>query len=349
MAFAEKLGTVRQRAHRLSVLSRKVAELSGAKPKDCELAEKAGLYAKADLSTGLVSELASLQGIVGGEYAAREGFEPEVVAAIKSQYDIKEAKKSGATALQLVAADQLDKLAGYLGTNQAPSGSSDPYGLRRAATLLIDAAEDLTLPSGGYVPMFEAALDGYGDQGIELDRAAARASLGDIFASRYESLYADASHDVLDAALLDRSAEALLDPARFRLRLKLASGAALDTDFVQTATRPINIVTAAIKKGIDVPRSASPEDVDSTRLDSEAGTALLVAAHEAKKATTGTNDTAAVFVALKKLEKPINDFFEATMVMVDDTTVRNERLKLLSVVSNLLYQAGDLSKIVIEG
>ena len=66
-------------------------------------------------------------------------------------------------------------------------------------------------------------------------------------------------------------------------------------------------------------------------------------------APTGTTDTAAVFVALKKLEKPINDFFEATMVMVDDTTVRNERLKLLSVVSNLLYQAGDLSKIVIEG
>jgi glycyl-tRNA synthetase beta chain len=351
MAFAEGLGSVRQRAHRLSVLSRRVAEATKATPAEAELAEKAGLYAKADLSSGLVSELASLQGIVGAEYASREGFEPAVCHAIATQYDLGRTLQGehAKTALRVVVADQLDKLAGYLGTGQAPSGSSDPFGLRRAATVLIEASDHLALPAGGYLGPFEEALTQYKAQGFELDADKARALLGELFAGRYEALHPDARHDVLEAALLEKRAEDVLDTARFRLRLKLAGGAMYDTEFLQTATRPINIVGAAIKKGINVPRGARPEDVDSTRLDSEAGTALLVAAHEAKKATEGKSDTAAVFVALKKLEGPINRFFTETMVMVEDPSVRDERLKLLSAVSNLLFQAGDLSKIVIEG
>jgi glycyl-tRNA synthetase beta chain len=351
MAFAEGLGTVRQRAHRLAGLSRRVAEAVGAGPAPADLAEKAGLYAKADLSTGLVSELASLQGTVGAEYASREGFEPAVVHAIATQYDVQRATNGphAQTALAVVAADQLDKLAGYLGTGQAPSGSSDPYALRRAATVLIEASEHLALPPGGFVGPFEEALSQYAAQGFQLDAERARTSLGELFAGRYEALHPEARHDVLDAALMERRAQDVLDPAAFRLRLKLASGAAFDTEFLQTATRPINIVAAAVKKGIAVPRDARPEDVDSTKLDSEAGSALLVAAHEAKKATENKRDTAAVFVALKKLEAPINHFFTDTMVMVEDTAVRDERLKLLSAVANLLFQAGDLSKIVIEG
>ncbi len=348
MAFAEGLGTVRQRAHRLGLLAKRVAEGTGGNAKEAELAEKAGHYAKADLSTGLVSELASLQGIVGAEYAAREGFDPAVIAAIASQYDLGKAREAP-TSLRVIVADQLDKLAGYLGTGQVPSGSSDPYGLRRAATVLIEASDGLKLPAGGYALLFDFAIAGYKDQGFNLDGEVAKKHLGELFASRYEALHSESRHDVLDAALLDRSAAALLDPAKFRLRLKLVSGASLDTDFVQTATRPINIVSAAIKKGIDVPQDAKPEDVDPKRLDSDAGAALLLAAHEAKKATAGSTDPAAIFVALKKMEPAINAFFEATMVMVDDHAIRNERLKLLSVVSNLLCQAGDLSKIVIEG
>jgi glycyl-tRNA synthetase beta chain len=351
MTFAEGLGSIRQRAHRLSVLAMRVAEATGAGPKEAELAEKAGLYAKADLSSGLVSELASLQGIVGAEYAAREKFEPAVCHALATQYDLAKAASGDdtKTAVRLMVADQLDKLAGYLGLGQGPSGSSDPYGLRRAATVLIEASGHLTLPAGGYIALFEEALAQYSAQGFALDEDKAKTLLGDLFAGRYEALHPDARHDVLDAALLERRATDVLDPARFRLRLKLASGAAYDTEFLQTATRPINIVSAAVKKGIPVPRDARPEDVDSTRLDSDAGAALLVAAHEAKKATEGKADTAAIFVALKKLEGPINRFFTDTMVMVDDHSVRDERLKLLSVVSNLLFQAGDLSKIVIEG
>ena len=292
-----------------------------------------------------------MQGVVGAEYAAREGFDAGVCHAIASQYDLASAVlgEHAKAAVRLMVADQLDKLAGYLGTGQAPTGSSDPYGLRRAATVLIEASGHLPLPPGGYATQFEAAIELYLAEGVNLDAEKAKSSLGELFAGRYAALNPDARHDVVEAALLERRAEDVLDPAKFKLRLKLASGAAYDTEFLQTATRPINIVSAAIKKGIPVPRHAKPEDVDSTKLDSEAGSALLVAAHAARKSTEGKTDTAAIFVALKKLEAPINGFFTDTMVMVEDTSVRDERLKLLSVVSNILFLAGDLSKVVIEG
>jgi glycyl-tRNA synthetase beta chain len=351
MTFAEGLGSIGQRAQRLGALAKKVAIATGASAKEAEEAEKAGVYAKADLSSGLVSELASLQGIVGSEYAAREKFDPAVCFAIATQYDLERAAAGPhkATALRVIVADNLDKLAGYLGTNQAPSGSSDPYGLRRAATALIESADHLLLPKGGYAPLFADALAGYKNGGFALDEPAAESLLAGLFVARYEALNPDARHDVLDAALLDRSLEAVAEPAMVKLRLRLVSGAALDHDFVQTATRPINIVAAAVKKGIPVPTDPKPEDIDSKRLDSELGVKLYLAAHEAMKATTRTTDTAAIFVALKKLERPINEFFEATMVMVEDEAVRNERLKLLSLVARLLFRIGDLSKIVIEG
>ncbi|HXH62043.1 MAG TPA: glycine--tRNA ligase subunit beta, partial [Fimbriimonadaceae bacterium] len=284
MAFAEGLGTVRQRADRISALSRGVAEVTGMKAADANLAAKAGLYAKADLSTGLVSELASLQGVVGAEYAKREGFEPEVCAAIASQYDLNLAIKAGHTSLCVAIAESLDKLAGYLGIGQAPSGSSDPYGLRRAATVLVGAAGHVTLPQGGFQGPFETALSLYKSQGFELDAAAAFKSLAELFAGRYEATNPDAAHDVMEAALLDRSPEATLVPKEFALRLKVMSGAALDIEFVQTATRPINIVAAAIKKGIEIPAKVAPSEVDASKLDSAEGAALLEAAHEAHKA-----------------------------------------------------------------
>ena len=147
IVFQDKLGTVRQRAYRLAELGKKVASATGAGAEEQEMAEKAGLYAKADLPTGLVSELPALQGLIGGEYARREGLPDAVCWAIASHYDLARNPKVDCegvrTAVRLSIADQLDKLVGYLGIGQAPSGSSDPYGLRRAATILIEACASL--------------------------------------------------------------------------------------------------------------------------------------------------------------------------------------------------------------
>jgi hypothetical protein len=151
-----------------------------------------------------VSELASLQGVIGGEYGRREGFPEPVCAAIASQY-LGASALTDATAARLVVADQLDKLAGYLGVGLVPTGSSDPFGLRRACTLLIEIVwqKDLGLPP--YGDLLSAATELYEGQGVNLDESGALAAFDEMMAARYEALLPDARYDLLDAALRSRT------------------------------------------------------------------------------------------------------------------------------------------------
>lgn len=344
IVFQEKLGTVRQRADRLARLAAVVATATGGSEEEIEWARQAGLYAKADLSTGLVSELASLQGVIGGEYARRDGLPEPVCDAIAAQYDFAKAfSMEDRTALRLLIADQLDKLAGYLGLGLAPSGSSDPFGLRRAATILIESSWNwpaLRELDG----LFEAALDGY----PELDRKRATELLEDLFRSRYESLLTDTRHDLVEAVLNTD----LAAPRRLRFRLSCLERLADDVAFVQTATRPINIVSAAVAKGIEVPTAPSVLALNLARLDSEEGENLwpLVSKEEEPlRKALRAEDADEVARVLKELEGPINTFFDSTMIMVDDEAVRQARLALLGAIGGMLTSVGDWTKIVIAG
>ncbi|RYG41468.1 glycine--tRNA ligase subunit beta, partial [bacterium] len=203
IVFQEKLGTVRKRADRLAKLAAFVAETTGGSPAEAAMAAKAGLYAKADLATGLVGELTSLQGVIGSEYARREGFEEAVIEAMASQYAPDRAES--ATAVRLLIADGLDKLAGYLGLGLEPTGSSDPYGLRRAATVLIEAAWSWPGAMPAYDQLFDKALSLYEEQGVALDARGAHNALWDLFGARYGALLPDVRHDVLEAALARES------------------------------------------------------------------------------------------------------------------------------------------------
>ncbi len=334
--FQEKLGNVRQRADRLANLGKAIAVATDASPEEAEMAYQAGLYAKADLSTGLVSELASLQGIIGGEYARREGLASDVADAIASQYDLSKAKSK--TALRLIMADQLDKLAGYLGIGLAPSGSSDPFALRRAANILVEAAWQWqgSLPS--YESLYAKAQEAYGTE--------SSAAFADLMASRYAALLPDVRYDMLDAALLDRSANAVCAPRAIKLRLACLERLVDDVAFVQTATRPINIVAAAQKKG------EAFGHLNEADLASEDGVKLAHASREIVGSlidALGREDDEAIVRQLSSLQAPINAFFESTMIMDPDPTIRAARLALLEIVSKQLMLAGDWTKIVIEG
>ncbi len=341
MLFQEELGSVRKRADRLASLAKQIARHVGADEATSAMAHKAGLYAKADLSTGLVSELSSLQGVIGAEYAKREGFEPEVCEALATQYAPE--KATGVVAKSVAAADQLDKLAGYLGLGLAPTGSSDPFGLRRAVTVLIDLALGWQELREGWKDLFEKALDGYSR---ELDRNKAHTALQEIFAGRYKAIMPEARYDLLDAAILENDENALLNPRGVRFRVEALSLASADVSLVQTFTRPLNIVAAARKKGVSVTSGTGPE-----RLDGDPGTALHAAVEDAKAKVMEavmTEDAAALRATLQGLVGPINGFFESTMVMAEDEAVRDARLGLLARVGNLLSHAGDWTKIVQE-
>ncbi len=353
--FQKDLGTVRARADRLAALGAAVAEATGGSAEEIELARKAGLYAKADLSTGLVSELPSLQGVIGGAYAEREGFAPEIAAAIARQYEGSVAAPSdaaGRTALRLQMADALDKLAGYLGLGLEPTGSSDPFALRRAATTLIEGALAWPMAIPSYEELLLVAIEGYKAQGHLFNIPATAVALTDLFLSRYPVLMPGVRYDVLEAALLKEYREEITLPRNVALRTRVLARLSADPGFVQTATRPMNIVAAAKRKGVEYAWEDPLAAVDASKLGSSAGEKLLallrmnedrvfVAAREGKE-----DDLANLLTAL---QGPIDAYFEATLVMSDDPAERYARLSLAHAASLQLLHAGDFTKLVQEG
>ena len=353
--FQEKLGSVRERADRLANLTAEIAKATGAGDDEVEFARLAGLYCKADLSTGLVSELPSLQGQIGGEYAKREGFPDPVCWAVASHYDLSKNPNpdcpGGRTAIRLLLADQLDKLAGYLGVGLAPTGSSDPFGLRRAASLLIEAAWTWEAPGIhdlDYQARIAEAIQEYRQSGHDIAPQKVARVLEEVFVSRYEALLPEVRHDVLEAAVQNDA----LNPRLIRLKVRALEILAQDPAFIQTATRPINIVQAARSKGIEVAADVQIEVMDVSRIESAEGVklaeAVRAAEQELHEAVTA-EDPARIAQTLKSLEPPINAFFESTMVMAENEEVRHARLALLQVVSQALFTAGDFSKLVVEG
>ncbi len=356
IVFQEKLGNVRMRADRLSKLAARICEATGGEKEEVVLARTAGLYCKADLATGLVSELPSLQGVVGSEYARGEGMLEDVAWAIASHYDLSKNQNinsDGAkTAVRVAMADQIDKLAGYLGLGLEPSGSSDPYGLRRAATTLIDAALMWRQAIPSYADLMSYAIELYREQGVELDEAKAQPALASIFASRYESMLSNVRHDILSAALIDNEPQDNSMPRRVRMRIKCMEILSREALFVQTATRPINIVAAARRKEVEFAEEEPLKAINSDDLQSESGFALLQALKVREDALFKARDEERyedVISLLRVMERPINEFFETTMVMADESHVRFARLSLMNACAQHLLVAGDFSKLVFEG
>jgi glycyl-tRNA synthetase beta chain len=356
IVFQEKLGSVRKRADRLSALAAEIAKATGAGPEEVEFARSAGLYCKADLSTGLVSELASLQGVIGGEYARREKMPDAVCWAIASHYDLSKNPKpdcpGGRTAVRVAMADALDKLAGYLGLGLEPSGSSDPFGLRRAATILIEAAWAWPGQLPSFHELFSAALFQYDTQGLRNDVTKAFPALATLFASRYEALLPDLRHDILNAALLSSNPVQVTSPKAVAFRGRVLEKLSSDVAFIQTATRPMNIVIAARRKDVEFGEDDPLARLEHAALESKEGLDLLEQLNEIAQPlqqAKANEDVEELIRLLKSLEAPINAFFESTMVMVDQPEVRYARLTLMHACALAFLDGGDFTQLVIEG
>lgn len=346
IVFQEKLGSVRLRADRLMSLAEKVAKATGASDEEASLAVLAAKYAKADLATGLVSELSSLQGVIGGEYAKREGMPSEVVFAIASQYDASKvaaiATAEERTAARLILTDAIDKLAGYLGLGLEPSGSSDPFALRRAATQVIEIAWSWPTAFPSVLGLIQDACAAYGEiDGIEYDGAPVPNALNRIFSARYEALLTSVRHDILEAALLPTIPYAALDPQGVQARISLLQALVSDTEFVQVATRPLNLVASARKNGVEFAETSPLEAVVPANLQSPEGEALLE--------TLKTFDSSQLESSLRGLVAPINRFFDGAMMMDQNPDVRFARLSLLNACAEKFLRAGDFSRIVVAG
>ena len=324
VAFQEKLGTMLQKAHRMEALAPEVCTEAG-DAAEAKLAARAALLAKADLVSQAVVEFTNQQGVMGGYYAEAAGEAPEVCAAIREHYRPRFAGDdlpSGICGKCVAIADKLDTCCGIFAIDEPPTGSSDPYAVRRAAIGIIAMLR--TMPAVGLKDLIAASLDAYAEQGLEFDRAVVAEKVEQFFAGRLKSIAKD------EGILLDSieavSAVGVIDPAEF-----FARACALDA---ARAEQPetYEALAGAFTRAHNLADAALGCEVDTSILgDSEL--ALLRACEEGEgkvSSALACKDFDAACSALAALKEPIDVFFEDVMVMDENASLRENRLRLLN-------------------
>ena len=329
VTFHAKLGTMFERVERIEALARHVAPLVGA---DIELADKAGRLAKADLGTGMVGEFPELQGLMGGYYATAEGLDPAVCDAIRDHYrpqgpgdSVPTAPISAAVAL----ADKLDTLIGFFSIDEKPTGSKDPYALRRAALGVIRIVLENRL---------RLALNRIIPEAVAQD-------LGAFLADRLKVSLRDQGkrHDLVDAvfSLGDDDLVRVVDRVdAIDAFLKTEDGASLLAGYRRAA----NILKAEEKKG-PLPTGEAKSMPDAPDEETFLLAALRLALPDLK-IEIENEQFADALGTLAQLRAPVDAFFEKVLVNADDAAVRQNRLRLLGQVRDAMGLVADFSLIV---
>ncbi len=354
VTFHQKLGSYKEKADRMVALVDAMGSRMGLLTKpEHQAARQAALLAKADLTTQMVREFPELQGIMGGIYLRSEGAFSSVAAAVQWHYhpvsiepDSAPAGKlegeGAATFAAVSLADKLDTLAGYFGLGLQPTGSSDPFGLRRAAQGAVRVVIDFWRADASerrpslraLVPL---AIAGYGaTQPRPVAETAAALEAFLLERLRYLLEARGYPADEVQAVLGAREPDALDDPHEAYARLlalhKVRSEAA--DAFAALAT--------AFKRAKNILGEAEPAVVDRALFSEPAEGEL----HQAiSKLATVSAGHEARLRALASLRAPVDQFFRDVMVMAEDPKLRANRLGLLSSALNLFYRIADISKL----
>lgn len=339
VVFQESLGTVRQKAERLEKLACALsadAQLSAADAAD---AQRAARLCKADLVTNAVIEFTSVQGVMGSYYAAASGETPQVAQAIGQHYQPRFAGDAlpDTTVGKLVAlADKLDTICGLFAVGQGPTGSSDPFALRRSAIGIVNMLE-AGLPIS-LAAAIDESLASFAAQGVAFDAAAVRAEVVDFFVTRTKVMLRDAgvNADTIDAVL----AAGVEEPAVISQRAH-----ALEDARANDAETFDNLATAYARAN-NLCKPELGEDVDDALLtDPERALAGAVAtAEQAVASALASDDFAAALSQLAALRAPIDGFFADVMVMDEDAGLRDNRLRLLNRFVAVFANVADFGK-----
>ena len=339
VVFQESLGTVRQKAERLEKLAGALsadAQLSAADAAD---AQRAARLCKADLVTNAVIEFTSVQGVMGSYYAAASGETPQVAQAIGQHYQPRFAGDAlpDTTVGQLVAlADKLDTICGLFAVGQGPTGSSDPFALRRSAIGIVNMLE-AGLPIS-LAAAIDESLASFAAQGVAFDAAAVRAEVVDFFVTRTKVMLRDGgvNADTIDAVL----AAGVEEPAVISQRAH-----ALEDARANDAETFDNLATAYARAN-NLRKPELGEDVDDALLtEPERALAGAVAtAEQAVASALASDDFAAALSQLAALRAPIDGFFADVMVMDEDAALRDNRLRLLNRFVAVFANVADFGK-----
>jgi glycyl-tRNA synthetase beta chain len=335
VVFQTKLGTVYEKAERISKLAGKIATLIGS---NVSHAERAGLLSKADLLTSMVKEFPDLQGTIGAEYARNDGEDDAVSLAIVEQYlprfsgdDLPDSLTGCAVSI----ADKLDTMCGLFAINQPPTGDKDPFAIRRAALgilrIMVEKKLDLDL-----LQLIELAL---AEQKVDVDAETSNAVF-EFVLQRFRAWFQD--ENIPASIFLAVQARRPSRPLDFQQRVYAVNNfAALENaEALAAANKRVSNILA--KQGVS-------EDIV------EVSTHLLEAGAEQELAEIVSFKTQAIAPMLAQsdytgtlenladLRPAVDNFFDNVMVMTDDEAVRNNRLALLSQLRGLFLEVADIS------
>lgn len=327
VVFQEKLGTMLDKTNRIQRLADHLAEDAGLAGRDLSDVERAARLCKADLVTSAVVEFTSVQGVMGSYYAAASGETAQVAQAIEQHYRPRFAGDEAPDTVvgKIVAiADKLDTVCGLFAVGQGPTGSSDPFALRRSAIGIVAMLSGKDAVEVSLVAAIDAALASYAQQGIEFDTDAARRDVIEFFITRTKVMMRDAGNsiDAIDAVL----SAGIQEPVELINRVSALEAARSEQpevfeDLATAYARANNLCDS--KLGTEV----------NEGLLSEVEQALVRAVCQAESNVASAlenNNYAAALSELAALRKPIDLFFENTMVMDEDQTLRENRLRLLN-------------------
>lgn len=347
VTFHAKLGTLAERVDRIAALAREIAPLVGA---DAAQAEQAARLSKADLASGMVSEFPELQGIMGGYYARLAGYPDAVADAVRDHYKPQGPGDTVPTAPVTVAvaiAEKLDTLVGFFAIDEKPTGSRDPYALRRAALGVIR----LVLENGARIGLrrdaFSAAMAALEKGNVQraVDKLSLETELSAFFADRLTVLLRDQGqrHDLVAAVF------ALGDDDLVRIVRRVEALAAfLATDdganLLAGYKRASNILKAEEKKG-PLPQGMVNTGLPNQPAEETTLAFATAAAATAVDAALETEDFAAAMTALAALRGPVDAFFTGVMVNSDVEAERENRLKLLGQVRDVMGRVADFGQI----
>ncbi|HVI30318.1 glycine--tRNA ligase subunit beta [Hansschlegelia sp.] len=335
ITFHEKLGTQHERVERIERLARELAPLVGADP---DKAGQAARLAKADLVTEMVGEFPELQGLMGRYYAEAEGLDPEVAAALEEHYRPQgpsDRVPTAPTSIAVALADKIDTLVGFWAIDEKPTGSKDPYALRRAALgvvrIILDNGLRLRLLS---VLRAEVALD-----------------LLAFFADRLKVQLREqgARHDLVDAALAAGVDASVNDDLLLIVRRVEALGRLLETDdgknLLAGYKRAANILRAEEKKdGAGAFEGEADCALLTEKAEIDLSKALDLAAPAAADAVR-REDFAHAAAALARLRPEVDAFFDQVTVNAPEPALRANRLKLLARLRRATRELADFDRI----
>ena len=341
VVFQDGLGTIYDKALRLEVLAGYIADAIGANEQDKKDAVRAAKLAKADLVTGMVTEFTELQGVMGREYALLDGETKAVAQAIDEHYMPRFAGDSqpASVAGRIVSlADKIDTIVGTFSRGLIPTGSQDPFALRRQALGIVNMLKEA---------QYHISLSQLVAKAMELlkiadagQQAKLQNDVADFMKLRLKNVLADAGirYDVVEAVFVTVD-----DIYSVFLRAQ-AVNEAVKQDMEKTIQAFVRTGNIA-RKAEDV-QAAVETGLLAEQVEKDLYKAYEDAASKVEK-EVAAQDYAGAIATLSQLAAPIDAFFDGVMVMDKDEKIKNNRLGLLKLVDNLICQVADFSKIVL--